>query len=77
MNDLDIVRLRVYVVAPDVTPPYRFTGSCEPFTLYYNIVRLTTRGGVECAAGVLSGDANSLTTLRPSGLDQAHGRGSR
>ncbi len=41
MNDLDIVRLRVYVVAPDVTPPYRFTGTCEPFTVYYNIVRLT------------------------------------
>jgi L-alanine-DL-glutamate epimerase-like enolase superfamily enzyme len=56
MNDLDIVRLRVYVVAPDVTPPYRFTGTCEPSPLYYNIVRLTTRGGVEGAAGVLSGD---------------------
>ncbi len=56
MNDLDIVRLRVYVVAPDVTPPYRFTGACEPSPLYYNIVRLTTCGGVEGAAGVLSGD---------------------
>ncbi len=56
MNDLDIVRLRVYVVAPDVTPPYRWTGACEPSPLYYNIVRLTTRGGVEGAAGVLSGD---------------------
>ncbi len=56
MNDLDIVRLRVFVVAPDVTPPYRFTGTCEPSPLYYNIVRLTTRGGVEGAAGVLSGD---------------------
>ena len=56
MNDLDIVRLRVYVVAPDVPPPYRFTGACEPSPLYYNIVRLTTRGGVEGAAGVLSGD---------------------
>jgi L-alanine-DL-glutamate epimerase-like enolase superfamily enzyme len=56
MKGLDIVRLRVYVVAPDVTPPYRFTGTCEPSPLYYNIVRLTTRGGVEGAAGVLSGD---------------------
>jgi L-alanine-DL-glutamate epimerase-like enolase superfamily enzyme len=56
MNDLDIVRLRVYVVAPDVTPPYRFTGTYEPSSLYYNVVRLTTRGGVEGAAGVLSGD---------------------
>jgi L-alanine-DL-glutamate epimerase-like enolase superfamily enzyme len=56
MNEFDIVRLRVYVVAPDVTPPYRFTGACEPSPLYYNIVRLTTRGGVEGAAGVLSGD---------------------
>ncbi len=56
MNDLDIARLRVYVVTPDVTPPYRFTGTCEPSPLHYNIVRLTTRGGVEGAAGVLSGD---------------------
>jgi len=56
MHDLDIARLRVYVVAPDVTPPYRFSGTCEPGTLYYNIVRLTTRGGVEGSAGVLSGD---------------------
>ncbi len=56
MNDLDIARLRVYVVAPDVTPPYRFTGACESSPLYYNIVRLTTLGGVEGAAGVLSGD---------------------
>ena len=56
MNDLDIVRLRVYVVTPDVTPPYRFTGTTEPSTLYYNVVRLTTRGGIEGAAGVLSGD---------------------
>jgi L-alanine-DL-glutamate epimerase-like enolase superfamily enzyme len=56
MSDLDIVRLRVYVVSPDVTPPYRWTGACEPSPLYYNIVRLTTRGGVEGAAGVLSGD---------------------
>ena len=56
MDDLDITRLRVYVVAPDVTPPYRFTGACETGTLYYNIVRLATRGGVEGSAGVLSGD---------------------
>ena len=54
MKDLDIVRLRIYVVAPDVTPPYRFTGTSEPITMHYNIVRLTTRGGVEGAAGVLS-----------------------
>ena len=56
MNDLDISRLRVYVVAPDVTPPYRFTGTTKSAPLYYNIVRLTTRGGVEGASGVLSGD---------------------
>jgi len=56
MHTLDIVRLRVYVVAPDVTPPYRFTGTTEACPLYYNVVRLTTRGGVEGAAGVLSGD---------------------
>ena len=56
MNDLDISRLRVYVVAPDVTPPYRFTGTTKAAPLYYNIVRLTTCGGVEGASGVLSGD---------------------
>ncbi len=55
-SDLDITRLRVYVVAPDVTPPYNFTGTCKPSPIYYNIVRLTTRGGVEGASGDLSGD---------------------
>ena len=56
MNDLDITRLRVYVVTPEVTPRYRYTGTCEPSALYYNIVRLTTHGGVEGSAGALSGD---------------------
>jgi len=56
MNDLDITRLRVYVVTPEETPPYRWTGVSHPCTLYYNIVRLTTHAGVEGAAGVLSGD---------------------
>jgi len=60
MEDLDITQLRVCVVAPDVTPPYRFTGVCEAGALYYNIVRLTTRGGVEGSAGVLSGDLTDL-----------------
>ena len=56
MRASDIVRLRVYVVAPGVTPPYRWAGTSLPCKLYYNIVRLTTRAGVEGAAGVLSGD---------------------
>jgi len=56
MNDLDITRLRVYFVAPDVTPPYRWTGTCEPSPVYYNIVRLTTAGGIEGVSGVLSDD---------------------
>ena len=56
MNDLDITRLRVYLVAPDVTPPYRWTGTCKPSPVYYNIVRLTTACGIEGASGVLSGD---------------------
>ena len=58
MNDLDIARVRVYVVAPDVTPLYRFTGTDAPFTMHCNIVRLTTRGGIEGAAGVDSGEGN-------------------
>lgn len=56
MNDLDITRLRVYVVTPEETPPYRWTGVSHPCKLHYNIVRLTTHAGVEGAAGVLSGD---------------------
>jgi len=52
VKDLDIARLRVYVVAPDVTPLYRFSGEDAPFTMHYNIVRLTTRGGIEGAGGV-------------------------
>jgi len=56
MKDLDIARLRVYVTRPKVTPRYRYTGTCEPETLYCNVLRLTTRGGVDGAAGALSGD---------------------
>jgi len=56
MNDLDITRVRVYLVAPIVTPPYRWTGSCKPSPVYYSIVRLTTACGIEGASGVLSGD---------------------
>jgi hypothetical protein len=33
MNDLDITRLRVYVTKPEVTPVYRYTGTCEPEAL--------------------------------------------
>ena len=54
-NDLEIARVRVYVVAPDVTPPYRFTGTEDVYTMHCNIVRLTTRSGIEGAAGVDSG----------------------
>jgi L-alanine-DL-glutamate epimerase-like enolase superfamily enzyme len=56
MNELDIARIRIYVVAPDVTPAFRFTGTQDPFTMHYNVVRLTTRGGIEGASGVDSGD---------------------
>ena len=34
-SDLEITRVRVYVVAPDVTPPYRFTGFDEPRTMQF------------------------------------------
>ena len=56
MNDLDIARLRVYVTKPEVTPIYRYTGTCEPEAPYCNTLRLTTRGGVEGVAAALSGD---------------------
>ena len=59
MNDMEIARARIYVVAPDVTPPYRFTGAEDHFTMHYNIVRLTTRGGIEGAAGVDSGEGDT------------------
>ena len=56
MNDLDIARLRVYVTQPEVTPIYCYTSTFKPETLYCNVLRLTTRGGVEGMAGALSGD---------------------
>jgi len=56
MNDLEIARARVYVTQPKVTPTYRYTGACKPELLYCNVLRLTTRGGVEGVAGALSGD---------------------
>ncbi|MEM7122761.1 MAG: mandelate racemase/muconate lactonizing enzyme family protein [Pseudomonadota bacterium] len=55
-NDLEITRVRVYVVAPDVTPPYRFTGTEDHYTMHHHVVRLTTRGGIEGASGADSGD---------------------
>jgi len=60
MDDLEIARLRVYVTQPKVTPRYRYTGTCEPETLYCNVLRLTTRGGVEGAASALSSDGDAL-----------------
>jgi len=56
VNDFDIARLRVYVTQPEATPEYRYTGTGRPETLYCNVLRLTTRGGVDGAAGALSGD---------------------
>ena len=52
MRELEIARLRVYVTAPEVTPPFRFTGADDFFIMHYNVVRLTTRGGIEGAGGV-------------------------
>jgi L-alanine-DL-glutamate epimerase-like enolase superfamily enzyme len=56
MNDLDITRLQVYLIAPDVTPPFRWTGTCKPSPIYYLILRLTTACGIEGASGIISGD---------------------
>ncbi len=56
MNNLDITRLRVYLVTPKVTPPYRWTGINNPSTVYHIIVRLTTAGGIEGASGDLFRD---------------------
>ena len=59
MKDLDIARVRVYVAQPAVTPTYRYTGTTKSETLYCNVLRLTTRGGVEGVSGALSGDADA------------------
>ena len=46
-RDLDIVRIRVYAVAPASTPPYRWTGQDGFVRVTDNILRLTARNGME------------------------------
>ena len=46
-RDLDIVRIRIYAVAPVTTPPYRWTGQDGFVRVTDNILRLTARNGVE------------------------------
>ncbi len=54
-RDLDIVRARLYAVAPDTTPPYRWTGQDGFVRVTDNILRLTARNGLE---GVASNTSN-------------------
>lgn len=54
-RDLDVVRARVYAVAPATTPPYRWTGQDGFVRVTDNILRLTTRCGLE---GVASNTSN-------------------
>ena len=54
-RDLDIVRARVYAVAPPSTPPYRWTGQDGYVRVTDNIVRLTALNGLE---GVASNTSN-------------------
>jgi len=46
-RDLDIVRIRIYAVAPATTPPYRWTGQDGFVRVTDNILRLTARDGTE------------------------------
>ena len=46
-RDLDIVRIRIYAVAPATTPPYRWTGQDGFVRVTDNLLRLTARNGVE------------------------------
>lgn len=55
MHDLDIVRVRVYAVAPTSTPLYRWSGKDRFVRVTNNIVRLTARCGLE---GVASNTSN-------------------
>ena len=55
IRDLDIVRARLYAVAPDTTPPYRWTGQDGFVRVTDNILRLTARNGLE---GVASNTSN-------------------
>ncbi|MEM7122760.1 MAG: enolase C-terminal domain-like protein [Pseudomonadota bacterium] len=54
-RDLDIVRARVYAVAPRSTPPYRWSGQDGFVRVTDNILRLTARNGLE---GVASNTSN-------------------
>ena len=46
-RDLDIVRIRIYAVAPGTTPPYRWTGQDGFVRVTDNLLRLTARNGPE------------------------------
>ena len=46
-RELDIVRVRIYAVAPASTPPYRWTGQDGFVRVTDNLVRLTARNGLE------------------------------
>lgn len=53
MNDLEIERVRVYAVGPD-TPRYAWAEGMPEQFMTNNIVRLTTRGGLEGVGGAAS-----------------------
>jgi L-alanine-DL-glutamate epimerase-like enolase superfamily enzyme len=46
-RDLDLVRVRIYAVAPETTPPYRWTGQDGFVRITDNLVRLTAANGME------------------------------
>ena len=47
IRDFDIVRARVYAVAPKATPSYRWTGQDGFVRVTDNILRLTAANGLE------------------------------
>lgn len=69
-RDLDIVRVRIYAVAPATTPPYRWTGQDGFVRVTDNLVRLTARNGVEGWASNTSNTGHGAPGSAPPDPDR-------
>jgi len=70
-RDLDVVRARVYAIAPITTPPYRWTGQDGFVKVTDNILRLTTRSGLEGVASNTSNVAEGKPDEPPGEADSS------
>ncbi len=69
-RDLDIVRIRIYAVAPATTPPYRWTGQDGFVRVTDNILRLTSRNGLEGWSSNTSNVPEGATGEPPAAPDR-------